>query len=66
MSMSDSEPSKRMLHRLDYVRKECTHKTIRHVNEWCQVWNAIGFADDELVAERDIKTGEWYVYPKGV
>lgn len=55
----------REIHEIDYVRKNCTRKTIRYVNEWCQVWNAIGFADCELIAERNLNNGDWYVYPKG-
>ena len=38
---------------IEYVRVNYTRDTIRSVNEQCQVWNAAGFSDEELVAVRD-------------
>lgn len=52
---------------IEYVRVNYTRDTIRSVNEQCQLWNAAGFDDEELIAVRDEgKAFKLNVQPKGV
>lgn len=48
-----------------FVRSNYTRSTIRNINEQCELWRSLGYQDEELYAERDVKTGAWTVNPKG-
>lgn len=50
---------------IKYAQENFTRNTIRSINEQCQIWHKCEFVDEELVAEKQGKTNNWIVYPKG-